>query len=266
LPTGAATEATLATRASQATLAAFASIAATEATLDDARDILADIRSGAGVERINQPVTVIGPAAEAAVAANNPVRVAGWDGTNTRTLKTDSLGRLQLADYPTFIAAATNVTLGNNKSMLSLLNVDATLLVKVREVWIVNSRTANVTGVVAAFEARRITGHSAGTVIAPQSHDTADALDADITARTGATVAGEAATLLWRRLWSSDEWGPGTHDTEAAQVGHQQVHPNWQSLISQRPIVLRQNQGLTIKCATNTVAGTFDLYFVFTVE
>lgn len=37
-----------------------------------------------------------GPAAEAAAASGNPLRVAGWDGTNVRTLKTDASGNLSI--------------------------------------------------------------------------------------------------------------------------------------------------------------------------
>lgn len=211
-------------------------------------------------------VPIHGPAAEAAAALNNPVRVGGWDGANIRTLRTDAIGRLVPLDYPTFVLQATAVALGNNKSMVSLLNADASLIVKIREVRIVNVRTSTVTGTVADFRAFRITGHSAGTTLTPLEHDTADALDSDITARTGGTVSGEAANSLWRRLWSSDDWGAGALDVEAAQVGHQQMAPTWQTGMSQRPIVLRQNQGLSLKCVTNTTAGTFDINIVFTVE
>lgn len=175
-------------------------------------------------------------------------------------------GRLSPPEFPTFVLSATGTALGNNKSMVSLLNVDAAKVVKVREVWIVNVATTAVTGVIATFEARRFTGHSGGSVLTPQSHDPADALDADITAKTGSVIAGESASLLWRRLWSSDEWGVGTLDTEAAQVSNQEMWPTWTPTHGQKPITLRQNNGITIKCATNTTAGTFDVIIVFTVE
>lgn len=264
LPAGAATEATLATRASEATLAAFASIAATESTLAAATNILGDIRSSSGIERIDQPVTVIGPAAEAASASNNPVRIGGWDGTNIRTLRTDTLGRLIPYEEASFMVLASDVVLGNNKSLLSLYNADATLKVKLQEVWLLNTRTSAVTGVVATFELRKFTtAHSAGTVLTPVASDSTDSLDADITARTGATIAGEQAIYL-RRLWSTDDWGSGSLDTEGYQVGVQNSRPFWEQRPNVRPLVLNQNQGVHVKCATNTTAGVFDVMMLFT--
>lgn len=212
---------------------------------------------------------MVGAAAAGAALAGNPVLVAGSDGTDARSLLTDSTGKLvttQTTQFEelTYSVLATSVALGNGKSMLSLLNVDATLKVKVREVWVMNVQTAGVTGVITTFELRRFTGHSAGSSLTPNPYDDADTLDSDITARTGGTITGEGV-LLWRQLWSSDEWGPGTLDEEGAEHGLQTVRPFWSATTPQKPITLGTNKGLHLKCATNTTAGTFDVFFVFTV-
>jgi len=221
---------------------------------------------------IESPAVILYDAAGVAHAVQNGVAipastpsllVAGTDGTNARNLSTSTNGRLLPYQEQTFSAFAQAVTLGNNKSMLSLANVDATLKVKLQEVWVINVRTTNVTGVVASFEFRKFTTHSAGTLLTPIAYDSTDTLDADVSARTNATIAGEAA-IITRRLWSSDEWGPGALDTEGLQVGFQQTSPFWKTADYQKPIILNQNEGIHVKCATNTTAGTFDLTFVFT--
>jgi hypothetical protein len=189
--------------------------------------------------------------------------VAGTDGTNARNLSTNTGGRLLPYQEPTFVAFAQAVALGNNKSMISLANGDANLKIKLQEVWAINVQTTSVTGVVAIFELRKFTTHSVGTLLTPIAYNSTDSLDADVTARTGATIAGEGA-VMGRRLWSSDEWGPGTLDTEALQVSFQNTSPIWKTSDYQNPITLNQNQGIHIKCATNSTAGTFDMTFVFT--
>jgi hypothetical protein len=65
---------------------------------------------------------------------------------------------------------------------------------------------------------------------------------------------------------SSDEWGPGTLDQEGAQQTISNYLPaRVKRDAQQKPIcVLRAGQGVHLKCATNTAAGSFDLIFVFT--
>jgi hypothetical protein len=53
---------------------------------------------------------VVGAAAEAGAATGNPLRVGGWDGTNLRTLKTDTTGNLLTKDAVASAAALTNVS------------------------------------------------------------------------------------------------------------------------------------------------------------
>lgn len=200
----------------------------------------------------------------------NPVVIGGWDGTNVVRLRLNADGTVTTSDreLATFVVTGTGIASANNKSMISILNADATLISKIHEIYVVNVQTSSVTGVTGVFELRRITGHSAGTLLTGVSMDTADTLDSDITIRTGSTVAGESATLMWRSLFSTDEWGPGTSDTESTDHIFQTMFPIFSRKTDSgtKPLVLRTNEGLTVKFATNSTTGSFDIMVVFTQE
>lgn len=213
---------------------------------------------------------VVGRDATGSPPTSNPVVIGGWDGTNVVRLRLNANGTVATsnAEFATFTTAGTGIAVGNNKSMISIFNADATLLAKVHEIYVVNVQTSAVTGVTGVFELRRITGHSGGTLLTPVSMDTTDTLDTDITVRTGSTVSGESANLMWRSLFSTDDWGPGTLDTESNDHIFQTMHPIFarKTDSGSKSLVLRQNEGLTIKFATNSTAGTFDIFLVFTQE
>lgn len=193
---------------------------------------------------------------------------SGSSGYSSRFLRTDQSGFLIVRqdEEATFCFIAPSVQIGNAKSMLSMLNTGSNV-VKIRRISLINVQTSSVTGVVGAFEFRRMTSHSAGAQIsAIDSMDTNDVLPAGITARTGATITGESSTMMFRSTWSTDEWGPGTLDTESHDHSIAQAIPVYQRLDhNTKPITLRTNQGLTIKQVTNSAAGTFDLIVVFSV-
>lgn len=138
-------------------------------------------------------------------------------------------------------------------------------VVRLIEIRFINNQTTAVTGVAGSFELHRINSFTGGTEITPQSADTADTLTSGITVAHGAIVSGEGTTLA-RRIWSTDEWGPGTQDTESYQSGLQALWPQWNNARGIKPWTLRQNQGIHIKFATNSTAGAFDFEVVFTVE
>lgn len=152
-----------------------------------------------------------------------------------------------------------------NKSMISILNADATKLVKIRAIYLTNVQTTAVTGVMLNFQLNRITGHSAGTLLTAFPYDTSLTLDADITVRTGSTVAGEGSTIR-RWIWSSDERGVGTLDREGFDYGFQEAFPIFKQEMSTGPLVLRQNQGITLKQTISSTVGTWDINVIFTQE
>jgi hypothetical protein len=123
-----------------------------------------------------------------------------------------------------------------------------------------------VNGTVLSFQLKRIAGHSSGTSITPEVSDTSDSLDGGVTVKTGSTVSSESINAIKRWMVSSEEWGNGALDFENMQALEMGLYPIYEAHSPQKPITLRQNQGVTIKCATNSSAGTFDVAIVFTQE
>jgi hypothetical protein len=150
-----------------------------------------------------------------------------------------------------------------------MLNASSSgVTIKIHEIFLVNVKTSAVTGVTCTFELRRITGHSSGTAITDiEELETSDALDSDVTIRTNSTVSGESTALLWRSIFSTDEWGTGTLDVEGLDQVFQTMFPIYaRKTNSTKPITLLEGEGLTLKCATNTTTGSFDIMVVFTQE
>lgn len=196
----------------------------------------------------------------ASPAANDYLPVRLTDGTSFYSASGATIPQ-------TFTACATSVVIGNNKSMFSITNATGSgVVIKVYEIYITNVQTTAVTGVIGNFELRRIVSHSAGTLVTSEEMDTNNVLNANVTARTGSTVATESTTLLWRVLYSTDEWGAGTLDVEANDHANQALFPVWMTSANTQPITLRENQGLTVKFATNSTAGSFDILVKFTQE
>jgi len=194
--------------------------------------------------------------------------VGGVSGSTALSVRTNNSGSLVISqqEEKTFVVRAINTVIGFNKSMLSLLNGSLSSFLQLKEVYIINVRTTAITGIISTFELFRITGHSAGTLLTPLPYDTADSLDVGVTARTGATIAGENVSLA-RWLWSSDEWvvgGPA--DLEGRDHAFQNSFPIWlaQRTPGTKAILLRPGQGIHLKHTVNSTAGTFDIVFVFT--
>lgn len=205
--------------------------------------------------------TVTVKAASTEAVAADPALVIAVSPNNTSFIRD--------REFATFTALATGIALGNNKSMFSIQNTTGSAVkCKIHEIYMINVQTTGVTGVITTFELRRATSHAAGTAItAIETMETTDSLNASITVRTNATITSESTTLLWRNLWSSDEWGARALDTESNDHSIQTMFPVYsRKTQGLKPITLNANETLTIKCATNTTAGTFDLLVVFTQE
>lgn len=166
----------------------------------------------------------------------------------------------------TFVAYSAGVAIGNAKHMISLMNGDGSgVVVRILSVKIINVQTAPVTGIVADFRALRMSSLTGGTAVVSGQCDTADVLSGSVTCATGGSVTGLNTVPLFRRLWSTDEWGAGGLDTEGLQNGFQNTLPVWHAVENAKPIVLRAGQGLTIQQLTNSTNGSFDLEIVYTV-
>lgn len=202
--------------------------------------------------------------------SSNPFVVAGKDDSNiVRTIKTLPNGVLENRYYElaTFNAVATAITTAQNKSLLSVFN-SSSRIVRLEEIYLINVRTTAVTGVSGFFELRRITGHSGGSVVSNiESYETSDVLDVGITVRTSAIVSGESVKLLWRSMFSTDDFGTQALDMDGIEHVFQTMFPVFvKRTNNSKTITLKQNEGLNIKFVTNTTTGLFDVFCVFTQE
>jgi hypothetical protein len=171
------------------------------------------------------------------------------------------------AELATFTLQANGIASANLKSMVSLLNATGTVVkIKIREIRVVNTQNTAVTGVIADFNFYRMTGHSAGTLITPLAYDTTDILNVNVTARTGATIAGEAAVSIMHVDMSTDEWGPGAADVESNAHEMQKQNPVYICRPKMKPITLNSAEGIHLKCMTNTTTGLLDIQILFTQE
>lgn len=168
---------------------------------------------------------------------------------------------------PTFLAYAGDVQIGNNKSMISLVNASgSTVKVKIREIKIISAQTTAVTGLISTMTLLRCTNHSAGTSLTPQAYDTTDTLSGSVTARTGATISGELAPVIRKWNWSTDEYGVGAQDIESMDHALAELLPGWGYPFGTKPFTLNANEGLTLKQIVNSTVGTFNISIIFTVE
>lgn len=173
----------------------------------------------------------------------------------------------QAYELPTFNAISTNISTDLNKSLMSIVNTGAKI-VRVEEIYLINVRTTNVTGVQGVFEIRRIGNHSSGTLVTNvEAYETSDVLDVGITVRTGATISGESTNLLWRNLFSTDEYGIMTENVSSTEHSFQTMFPVFVKKTNKsKTITLKTNEGLTIKFTPNSFTGLFDIFCVFTQE
>jgi hypothetical protein len=170
--------------------------------------------------------------------------------------------------------AQTTYNIANNKSMLSIyhnIGGDANDIVKIQRIHIINMQNRNVTGIIATFELKRITGHSGGDLLDQSSFDTMDTVNPFVTARTGATVTGESAALFQRWAFSTDEWAGSATKIEAFDHLYSTLIPvyRYEDTSRIKPITLRTGQGLNIKFVNfsgSTVEGNFDVIVAYTIE
>lgn len=171
------------------------------------------------------------------------------------------------AESPTFYANGYDVVIGQNKSMLSIVNaIGSGSTIRIQEIKIVNAQTSGVTGVIAEFRLLRCTGHSVGTLLDSYPADSSDVINPGITVRTGGAISGESLNMLKRWKWSSDEYGTGTTDVESFDHALQNLVGAYIPLDGTKSLALRPGEGLTIKQITNSAAGSFDIIITFTQE
>lgn len=177
-------------------------------------------------------------------------------------------------ELQTYLITSADTATASNKSMLSIFNVSSSITVKIQEMWLINVKTATVTGVPATFSVRRLSGSAptSGTDLSTSGVESFDSTNSvvpisGLDVRTNATVSGESTKRLRKVVYSTDEWVAGTVDAESHQFLFQNSFPLFRKANDLcQSIVLRQNEGITVKCETSTTTGQFDLMAIVTVE
>lgn len=188
-------------------------------------------------------------------------------GNSGNRLLVDSNNNPSASELATFMVVSRGTGIANGKSMLSIVNTTgSTVKVKIRQIKVINVQNTAVTGVIANFEFRRFVSHASGTLLTSLPMDTADSISASVTSRTGATITGETADVMFRHSYSTDEWGVGTLDVEAHDHAIQQHNPIYITPRNAKPITLNANQGFHIKQTVASSVGTFDIEVIFTQE
>lgn len=166
----------------------------------------------------------------------------------------------------TFVARQSAVTWASGKSMLDVFNATGSArIVRAYLLYLFNSNTAAITGVLTACAIRRLTAASAGSAVTPVKFDTGSgALDANTTAGTGRTVT---ATDTFRTFVFSNEepttTGSGYNNMELlvpfAEWGRYGVDST-----TLEPIVCRATQGVDIAQTGTSAVASADAEIIFT--
>lgn len=160
-------------------------------------------------------------------------------------------------EFLCFFTPATNAA---NRSVADLFNADASIVVRVRGIWIIPTLTA-ITGAPIGWDINRISAAgTGGTTETPRPMDTSQAaLDADITARSGATGGATLVYKYFTRYNINEET-----NASFGLLPYQNLLPTYGDRICE--IVLRQNQGVQIKQSVTNTVGLTGAMIHFTVE
>jgi hypothetical protein len=170
---------------------------------------------------------------------------------------------VKMDEPATFRAIFDRIVPAVNKHVAVLFNSSATRKVVIHKVFVYNWQAAAVTGTIIEYEWKRITTLVGGTAVTPISNDTADTLSAGITAVHTPTSATEGA-LLKRGFTSGEEVKIGACTLESNNALRQGAL-FYEKSAGIKGIVLRQNQGITVKVISGTV-GTISVIILFTDE
>lgn len=165
----------------------------------------------------------------------------------------------------TFYAVFDRVAPAANKYMATIFNTSASRIARINRIWVYNWQVGAVTGVLLDQELRRISARTVGVAVTPVAGDSGDTLSAGITADTASTVVTEVTNALYQRIIAYSEeatLAQGYVTGREQDAGALQYErPPWA-----RGIVLRQNEGITIKNITSSTVGSVSYVFEFTDE
>jgi len=154
-----------------------------------------------------------------------------------------------------------------NKSMLTLFNGSGSgLVLRVKRIWMLNNQTAAVTGVLTTMEIRRISASTGGTAGGVVKHDSSSAgLPSQVTITTGATDTLTSDPALMRFMWSNDEPATGSLTNDESEC-IPALACVWDCTGDSdlEPLVLRQNEGVSVRHTGSTTVGVADVIIEFT--
>lgn len=169
----------------------------------------------------------------------------------------------------TWTAYAAGVAFAATKNMLAILN-GGSRVIRIRRIWLLNTQTAAVTGVLCNGDIRRYTGSpsmGSPTTVTPVAHDTANSGLSSVTIGTGGTLSGTGPSVFRGYLWSSDEAA-----VSGATVDELEMLPAfgliWDAGYADanvQPIAIRQNEMVAVY-NTGGAAGLVDVVIEFTDE
>lgn len=167
------------------------------------------------------------------------------------------------AAVPTYYAVADAVAFANTKTHFSIVNESGSgVLVAIKKLFAINLSIGAVTGAALRMEARKLTAHTGGTAITPQSCDSSNAaLPAQVTVKTNATPTG--TTLLYPFIVTTEEETATAAFTKNVFQAMMNLQPEGPEVQEYR---LREGEGFSIYQSTNATVGSFAWFMVFTAE
>lgn len=167
------------------------------------------------------------------------------------------------AALPTYYAVADATAFTGSKTHFSIVNeAGSGVVIAIRKLFAVNVQTASVTGIALRMEARKLTAHSGGTAITPNTCDSANpALPAQITVKTGATPTG--TTLLYPFIITTEEETTSGALTKNMFQSMNSLQPEGPE---QQEYRLREDEGFSVFQVTSSTVGSYAWFMVFTVE
>lgn len=185
--------------------------------------------------------------------------------TRTRVIGADTVHEQAVYQtaLPTYYVLADAVAFATNKQLISLLNAAGSgKVLAIKKLFLINLQTSSVTGVAIRADFKRITTHSAGTLITPQAADSTNpALPAEVTARTGATVTEGA--IMFPLGFANDEIGATQAFPSSILLQGLNFIPEG---IETQEIRIRPGEGVTLKQITSSTVGSFAYLIVFTMD
>lgn len=168
-----------------------------------------------------------------------------------------------------FSAVYDRIVPAADKYLATLFNTSTTRKVVISRIYRLNWQVTAVTGVFLNQELRFITARTAGTSVTIQADDTSVALSAGITADHASTAVSEGtgSRELIRRVFACSEEAALASGYALVGTGFS-LDPAliWMRRPGSSGIILRANEGITIKNLTNSAVGSCSYIIEFEDE